>query len=96
MSSVEIIIICITGTIACLTYLIKHFKKSECWSKQACCLCKMDLDDKSKSTLSVESNDANLKSPKDDFLPQKRDVVISSSEPKENKEDLKITVSSVV
>ena len=62
----------------------------------------MDKDDKSKSELSIESEDANLKSPKDDFLPQKRDVVISSSEPKENKEeyvneqDLKVTVSSVV
>ncbi len=73
MSSVEIIIICITGTIACLTYLIKHFKKSECWSKDSCCLCKMDIDDKSKSDLSVESNEI-----------------------KENKEDLKVTVSSVV
>ena len=79
MSSVEIIIICITGTIACLTYLIKHFKKSECWSKQACCLCKMDLDDKSKSDLSIESNE-NKES--------KKDYV--------EKEDLKVTVSSVV
>ena len=102
MSSVEIIILCITGAIACITYIVKHFKKSECWSKKACFSCKMDKDDKSKSELSIESEDANLKSPKDDFLPQKRDVVISSSEPKENKEeyvneqDLKVTVSSVV
>ena len=79
MSSVEIIIICITGTIACLTYLIKHFKKSECWSKQACCLCKMDLDDKSKSDLSIELNE-----PKE----SKKEYV--------EKEDLKVTVSSVV
>ena len=46
--------------------------------------------------------DANLKSPRDDFLPQKRDVVISSSENKESKkeyvekEDLKVTVSSTI
>ena len=95
MSSVEIIILSVTGVIAMLTYIVKHFKKSECWSKDSCCVCKMDKND-SKSDLSIELNDANLKSPKDDFLPQKRDVVISSSEPKENKEDLKITVSSVV
>ena len=78
-----------------MTYLVKHFKKSECWSQKACFSCKMDKND-SKSDLSIESNDANLKSPNDDFLPQKRDVVISSSEPKENKEDLKVTISSVV
>ena len=80
MSSVEIIILSVTGIIAMLTYIVKHFKKSECWSKDSCCVCKMDIDDKSKSDLSIELNDANLKSP----------------EPKENKEDLKITVSSVV
>ena len=73
MSSVEIIILCITGAIACITYIVKHFKKSECWSKKACFSCKMDIDDKSKSDLSIELN-----------------------EPKENKEDLKVTVSSVV
>ena len=73
MSSVEIIILCITGAIACITYIVKHFKKSECWSKDSCFSCKMDIDDKSKSDLSIEL-----------------------SEPKENKEDLKITVSSVV
>ena len=56
MSSVEIIIICVTGTIACLTYLVKHFKKSECWSKDTCCVCKMDKDDKSKSeSISIET-----------------------------------------
>ena len=57
MSSVEIIIICITGTIACITYIVKHFKKSECWSKKACFSCKMDKDDKSKSELSIESEE---------------------------------------
>ena len=102
--SVEIIILCVTGVVACLTYLVKHFKKSECWSKDSCCVCKMDKND-SKSDLSIESNDANLKSPKDDFLPQKRDIVISSSENKEikeskkeyvEKEDLKVTVSSTI
>ena len=99
--SVEIIILCVTGVVACLTYLVKHFKKSECWSKDSCCVCKMDKND-SKSDLSIESNenkDANLKSPGDDFLPQKRDVVISSSESKKEyveKEDLKVTVSSTI
>ena len=102
--SVEIIILCVTGVVACLTYLVKHFKKSECWSKDSCCVCKMDKND-SKSDLSIDSSenkDANLKSPMDDFLPQKRDVVISSSESKENKkeyvekEDLKVTVSSTI
>jgi len=61
----------------------------------------MDKDDKSKSDLSIDSSenkDANLKSPRDDFLPQKRDVVISSSENKQyvEKEDLKVTVSSTI
>ena len=99
--SVEIIILCVTGVVACLTYLVKHFKKSECWSKDSCCVCKMDKND-SKSDLSIDSaenKDANLKSPRDDFLPQKRDVVISSSESKKEyveKEDLKVTVSSTI
>ena len=57
MSSVEIIILCITGAIACITYIVKHFKKSECWSKKACFSCKMDKDDKSKSELSIESEE---------------------------------------
>ena len=55
MSSVEIIILCVTGVIACITYLVKHFKKSECWSKDSCFSCKMDKDDKSKSDLIIES-----------------------------------------
>ena len=55
MSSVEIIILCVTGVIACITYLVKHFKKSECWSKDSCCSCKMDKDDKSKSDVIIES-----------------------------------------
>ncbi len=101
--SVEIIILCVTGVVACLTYLVKHFKKSECWSKESCCVCKMDKND-SKSDLSIESNenkeskeskkeyvkeqDANLKSHHGDFLPQKRDYLSSS--------DLKVTVSSTI
>ena len=40
----------------CLTYLVKHFKKSECWSKDSCCVCKMDKND-SKSDLSIESKE---------------------------------------
>ena len=97
--SVEIIILCVTGVIACLTYLVKHFKKSECWSKESCCVCKMDKND-SKSDLSIESNenkekkeyvletDANLKSHHGDFLPQKRDYISSS--------DTKTIVSSTI
>ena len=56
MSSIEIIILCVTGVVACLTYLVKHFKKSECWSKDSCCVCKMDKND-SKSDLSIESSE---------------------------------------
>ena len=93
MSSVEIIILCVTGVVSCLIYLTKHFKKSECWSKESCCVCRMDKDDKSKSDLSIESEnkeikeskkeyvletDANLKSHQGDFLPQKRDYISSS------------------
>ena len=101
--SVEIIILCVTGVVACLTYLVKHFKKSECWSEKSCCVCKMDKND-SKSDLSIESNenkeskeskkeyvletDANLKSHHDDFLPQKRDYLSSS--------DTKTIVSSTI
>ncbi len=104
MSSVEIIILCVTGAIACITYIVKHFKRSECWSKESCFMCKMDIDDKSKSDLSIESNenkeskeskkeyvletDANLKSHHDDFLPQKRDYLSSS--------DTKTIVSSTI
>jgi len=61
MSSVEIIILCVTGVVACLTYLVKHFKKSECWSKDSCCVCRMDKDDKSKSDLSIESEEKSKK-----------------------------------
>ncbi len=77
MSSVEIIILAVTGIVACLTYLVKHFKKSECWSKDSCCTCRMDKDDKSKSDLSIESEEKS-----------KKEYV--------EKEDLKVTVSSVV
>ena len=43
MSSIEIIILCVTGAIACITYIVKHFKTSSCWTKESCCMCKMDL-----------------------------------------------------
>ena len=82
MSSVEIIILSVTGVIAMLTYIVKHFKKSECLSKDSCFSCKMDLDDKSKSDLSIELNE-----PKENKESKKEYV---------EKEDLKITVSSVV
>ncbi len=82
MSSVEIIILSVTGIIAMLTYIVKHFKKSECWSKDSCFTCKMDIDDKSKSDLSIESKESKeIKESKKEFV---------------EKEDLKITVSSVV
>ena len=57
MSSVEIIILCVSGAIACITYAIKHFKKSECWTPTSCCSCKMDKDDKSKSDVVIEEPD---------------------------------------
>ena len=50
MSSVEIIILSVTGIIAMLTYIVKHFKKSTCWTSDACFSCKMD---KSTDTPSV-------------------------------------------
>ena len=57
MSSVEIIILCVTGVIACITYLVKHFKKSECWSKESCFTCKMDKDLSIKSEIVVSENE---------------------------------------
>ena len=79
--SVEIIILCVTGVVACLTYLVKHFKKSECWSKDSCCVCKMDKND-SKSDLSIESNENK------ENKESKKEYV--------EKEDLKVTVSSTI
>ena len=78
--SVEIIILCV-GVVACLTYLVKHFKKSECWSKDYCCVCKMEKND-SKSDLSIESTENKEKKE------SKKEYV--------NEQDLKVTVSSVV
>ncbi len=43
MSSIEIIILCVTGAIACITYIVKHAKTSSCWTSDACFSCKMDL-----------------------------------------------------
>ena len=81
--SVEIIILCVTGVVACLTYLVKHFKKSECWSKDSCCVCKMDKND-SKSDLSIESTEnKEKKESKKEY-----DTV--------NEQDLKVTVSSTI
>ena len=77
MSSVEIIILAVTGVVACLTYLVKHFKKSECWSKDSCCTCRMDKDDKSKSDLSIES-DEKEKSKKEYVNEQDLKVTVSS------------------
>ena len=58
MSSIEIIILCVTGTIACITYFVKHAKTSSCWSKEACFSCKMDKDNKSKSDVIIEDEKA--------------------------------------
>ena len=82
--SVEIIILCVTGVVACLTYLVMHFKKSECWSKDSCCVCKMDKND-SKSDLSIESSE-NKESK--ESKESKKEYV--------EKEDLKVTVSSTI
>ena len=41
--SAELLIISITGAIALLTYIVKHCKGSECWSKDNCCKIKMDI-----------------------------------------------------
>ena len=57
MSSVEIIILSVTGVIAMLTYIVKHFKKSTCWSSDSCFTCNMDKDDKSKSEVVIEEPD---------------------------------------
>ena len=75
--SVEIIILCVTGVVACLTYLVKHFKKSECWSKDSCCVCKMDKND-SKSDLSIESTE-NKESKKEYVNEQDLKVTVSST-----------------
>ena len=60
MSSVEIIILSVTGIIAMLTYIVKHAKSSECWTTKSCFSCKMDKDDKSKSEVSIEEPDEKV------------------------------------
>ena len=75
--SVEIIILCVTGVVACLTYLVKHFKKSEFWSKDSCCVCKMDKND-SKSDLSIESSE-NKESKKEYVEKEDLKVTVSST-----------------
>ena len=77
MSSIEIIILCVTGVVACLTYLVKHFKKSECWSKDSCCVCKMDKND-SKSDLSIDSSE-NKESKKEYVEKEDLKVTVSST-----------------
>ena len=57
MSSPEIIILAITGVVACITYLVKHFKKSSCWTKESCFSCNMDKDLSIKSEIVVSENE---------------------------------------
>ncbi len=40
--SAELIILSVTGIIALLTYIIKHCRGSECWTKEKCFSIKMD------------------------------------------------------
>lgn len=40
--SAELLILSITGALALLTYIVKHCRGSECWSKEKCCSIKMD------------------------------------------------------
>ena len=40
--SAELLIISITGAVAVLTYIVKHCRKSECWSKENCFSIRMD------------------------------------------------------
>lgn len=40
--STELLIISITGAIAVLTYIVKHCRRSECWSKDKCFSINMD------------------------------------------------------
>jgi len=40
--SAELLILSITGALALLTYVIKHCRGSECWSRDKCCSIKMD------------------------------------------------------
>ena len=56
MSSVEIIILCVTGAIACVTYIVKHFKKSSCWTSDSCCTCKMDKDEFISKSIKYHGN----------------------------------------
>jgi len=41
--SAELLILSITGALALLTYIVKHCRGSECWSKEKCCSIKMDI-----------------------------------------------------
>ena len=57
--STELLIISITGAIAVLTYIVKHCRRSECWSKENCFSIRMD----SASTASETMQPASLPSP---------------------------------
>ena len=56
MSSIEIIILCVSGAIACITYVVKHAKSSECWTSKLCFSCKMDKSTDTPS-VSIESDE---------------------------------------
>ena len=56
MSSIEIIILCVSGAIACITYVVKHAKSSECWTSKSCFSCKMDKSTDTPS-VSIESDE---------------------------------------
>ena len=57
--SAELLIISITGAVAVLTYIVKHCRKSECWSKDKCFSINMD----SASNASETTTPAPLPSP---------------------------------
>ena len=57
--STELLIISITGAIAVLTYIVKHCRRSECWSKENCFSIRMD----SASTASETTPPAPQPSP---------------------------------
>ncbi len=59
MSSIEIIILCVTGAIACITYVVKHAKSSECWTSKSCFSCKMDKSHDTPS-VSIELDDEKV------------------------------------
>ena len=108
MSSIEIIILCVTGAIACITYIVKHFKTSSCWTKESCCMCKMDLAPETpapsingeiKDKVDGSKSEVVINTPNNDdshyLYPPTPSSSNTSSIPDE-KADSKIHVSSVV